>query len=322
MPLITSDDFIETWSKINQRGFSFFLSKFNPKPRARTLSAFDSEDIQSSNWWSIPEVKRRWNEKISGDPSLGYEAYTVHKYLKDRKSLKMLSIGSGVCSHEILFAKAIDFDKIVCVDLAVKPLEEARKKVSELGFTNFEFVNQDVYKLDYEPEIFDVILFHMSLHHFTNINNLLQKMKTLLKKDGILIINEYVGPNRLQVPKSQIQQIQKALESIPEKWRSRFQSNRLKTTVSGPGYLRMIMADPSECVESEKIVPALHNNFIVKEEKPLGGNILTFLFKDIAHHFLNPNTEQLELLSSLFTLEDEYLANHLTDYLFGIYAKE
>jgi hypothetical protein len=83
----------------------------------------------------------------------------------------------------------------------------------------------------------------------------------------------------------------------------------------------MRMADPSECVESSGIVPALRRHFQVIEEKPIGGNILFLLLKDIAHHFLKTNAESQRVLESLFQFEDEWLADKKSDFLFGVYQK-
>jgi len=49
----------------------------------------------------------------------------------------------------------------------------------------------------------------------------------------------------------------------------------------------MFLVDPSEAVDSESILPSLHENFKVLEEKKIGGDILLILLKDIAHNFLD-----------------------------------
>ena len=102
--LITSDDLIDTYAKLNQRGLKFILSKFNIKGTERTRSAFNEEAFDSSNYWIIPAVRRRWNRIISGNENISYEHYVVEKYLKGKSGLKFLSLGSGICSHELIFA--------------------------------------------------------------------------------------------------------------------------------------------------------------------------------------------------------------------------
>ena len=44
------------------------------------------------------------------------------------------------------------------------------------------------------------------------------------------------------------------------------------------------------------------------------------LLKDLAHHFMACGPQEEETLHTLFALEDEYLQQHTSDYLFGIYT--
>lgn len=322
MPLITSDDIIETYSKLQQRGANFIFSKFNLNGRSRTLSAFDDHNIEASNWWNIPAIKERWNEKISGDKKVSYENHVLNTYYTSDKDLKMLSIGAGICSHEFNFAKTSKFSQILCVDIAETLLVQAEQRARKENIKSIEFRVADVFQLDLQNHQFDIILFHMSLHHFKEIKTLLSKVQQWLKPSGRLIINEYVGPNRLQFPKKQIHAINELLSHIPNKWRKRFKTDVLKKRVSGPGKIRMILADPSECVNSNSIVGLIHKQFGVVEEKKIGGNLLALGLKDIAHHFYILDEEKSKLLERIFTIEDEYLKEHESDYLFGIYSNE
>lgn len=54
MRLFTLDGIIDTYAKLNQRGLSFIASKFNLNEVTRAKIAFKHIEIQSSNWWIIP----------------------------------------------------------------------------------------------------------------------------------------------------------------------------------------------------------------------------------------------------------------------------
>ena len=45
------------------------------------------------------------------------------------------------------------------------------------------------------------------------------------------------------------------------------------------------------------------------------------VLKDISHHFINLDSEKNQILEKLFSLEDEYLANNSSDFIFGVYQK-
>ena len=145
------------------------------------------------------------------------------------------------------------------------------------------------------------------------------KIIPLLKSDGHLIINEYVGPTRIQHPKHQLQAINRGLKLIPTKFRERFKTGWIKKRYRGSGLIRMILADPSECIDSSSILPTIHTHFNTIAERPYGGNILMHVLKDISHHFLDMDSEKKDILNSLFDFEDEYLQNQPSDFVFGIY---
>ena len=322
MKLITLDDFIDTYVKLKQRGSGFIRSKFNFRNIERTKSAFNATDIQTSNFWSIPEVNKRWNHKITGDANLRYEDFVMHNFFKGTKNLKMLSLGSGNCDRELYFAEYPNFEKITCVDINDQLFDRAKKIASKKKLNSIEFVLQSVYDINFEDEEYDIIFFHASLHHFKNLEKLLgNTLKKALKVGGKLIINEFVGPDRLQFPEVQIKAINKSIATIPMAYRSRYKTSLIKNRVYGPGWLRMYIADPSECVASSQILPVIYKNYTKIYERPYGGNLLMLTFKDIAHHFINLNDQKKQILKEIFDQEDQFIANYPSDFVFGIYEK-
>lgn len=317
---ITLDDFIETYTKLHQRGTGFIGSKFNLNKTKRAKTAFNHIKIQAANWWIIPKVKQRWLERITGDPKVSIEEFTVSRFLKNKQNLTMLSLGSGECATELIFAKYPNFKQITCTDIAEKRLDIGKKSAEKQNLTNIIFKIKDANKRVESEEKFDVVYFRASLHHFKSIDTLLgNQIKQLLKPDGLLIIDEYVGPSRLQFPKHQIKAINEAIKIIPKPLRQRYKLTWYKNKVSGPGLLRMIMADPSECVDSASIIPALRNHYETVYEVGYGGNILTLALKDIAQHFTISQPENDKILQHLFDYEDKYLKKHPSDHIFGIY---
>lgn len=318
--LITRGDFIDVWSKLNQRGKGFLLSKLNPSKINRTKSAFNESAVSSANWWIIPAVRKRWNQMITGADDLDYEDYLMDKFFSKSNGLKLLSIGSGVSSHEIKLAKHNQLHKVVCTDLVQSLLDKASDNAKIQGLDNIHFVCGDINKTIPIEEQFDIVFFHASLHHFYDIDTFIKEtVIPRLKPNGYIVINEYVGVNRLQFPKKQIKTVNQALALIPTSLKKRYKSNATKKKFYGSGLIRMILADPSECVDADQILPVLHKYCTVIEEKPYGGNILMNAIKDIAHNFVDENIEVNQTLQKLFDFEDEYLKENQSDFLFGVY---
>jgi len=319
---LSTGDFLDLLLKLYEKGPGNLLRKLDPRSARRTHSAFN-RGIVSSNWWIIPEVKERWNKLITGDASKPYE-HLVIEYLEDRSSLRLLSIGCGVASHEIQLAGSGLFQKVKGVDLANNLIEQANKNSEDLGLGEIcEFECRNILDKPLSGT-YDIILFHSSLHHFNNIDQFIsQSLIPLLSSDGILVINEYVGPTRLQWTDKQLNVANSALKTIPKDWRRTRLPGYTKNRIHRPGLWRMILADPSEAVDSQSIRMAIANHFTVELEREYGGNLLHLILKDIAHNFIQEGQDhdRLKVLNDLFALEDQFMEEEDSDFLFGIYKR-
>src|SRR5690606_22272942 len=186
-----------------------------------------------------------------------------------------------------------------------------------------EYIAGDFFKMEFEKESFDVILFSSSLHHFNDIGNFLKNyIKPLLKDKGLLVIFEYSGPNRLQWRDSQLNEANRLLKTIPDKYRTLYDRKTLKKKVYRPGLLRMLMIDPSEAPDADNLVKGIHDNFDVLEEVKLGWNILHILLKGIAHNFVTDDPRAKKLIASLIEEEKKFMqATGENDAVFGVYQK-
>ena len=320
MKVISIEDFRDIYLKGTQRGRKFLLSKLSLSEQRRIKSSFNAVNINGSNWWNIPYVKERWNYLITGNKDLGYEKYVSAKY--SDKPVKMLSIGSGVCSHELQFATLNPGWEITCIDFSEKLLQSAEETANSRDLKNIKFLAKDIYQHRLPDNYYDIVLFHSSLHHFRNLELFLAKVHAAIIPSGKLIINEYVGVNRIQYGKKQLREINNCLALVDKSHRKMHKSKLYKNKYYGSGILRMIISDPSECVESEKILPVIYDKFKTIEEKGYGGNLLMPVLKDIAHNFMEPEESNIKLLDRLFDYEDNYLKQHTSDFIFGIYEKE
>jgi SAM-dependent methyltransferase len=313
------DDIEELYIKLRQRGAKFLFSKVNTDAQSRTTSAFDLA-FEHANWWIIPALKKRFNSKITGNPDITYEQYICEQYFAQKKVL-IISPGCGSGSHEIAFASFNSNLKIRGYDIAKPLIAYANRQAKARNLVHqCEFLADDITKVHFPPLSVDCFLFHSSLHHFYNIEALLiENILPALKADGIIIIHEYVGANRLQVTTNQIAICNTILNTIiPKAQRKILGTHMTKTHCYRQGLWRMIISDPSECVDAESILPTLRKHMREEEYVPLGGNIAMPVLKHIAHHFVNENQD---ILQQIFHLEDQYLQEHLSDYAFGVYRK-
>lgn len=247
---------------------------------------------------------------ISGDPSIDYYAYITHKYFKGRDSLRGLSLGCGIGQRELRWAKLGKFVHIDAFDISKEHIQIAIAAAKEKGYDNIvDYRVADVNKIEIVTDPYDVILAEQSLHHFSPLDEILQRVNQILASDGYFVINEFVGPSRFQWTDRQLAVASGLLAILPTKYRTLWNSKTIKTFIYKPGLLRMVLADPSEAVESSHILPLLQRMFDVIELKGFGGNILHLLFDGIAHHFSSPDPEVQHWLNLCFEIEDQFLAS-------------
>ena len=318
---ISSGDLTDLYFKFREKGISFLSQKLKFSPSQRVIQTWNILDKGQSHWWSIPQVRQRWNELITGDPALLYEDYVVQRYFHSREKLNMYSLGCGTGTHELRFAQYKQFSKIVAWDIVPSLIDFANQEAANQNLDNIRFEVADIHQQEIPNDSADLILFNSSLHHFSQIESLLtNKILPALKADGLLIINEFVGPNRLQWTHAQLKRANELLDMLPNSYKQRVWQNHYKRKIYRPGRLRMWLSDPSEAAESETILPLLHKHLNVVEEKPFGGNLLHLIFKDIAHNFLDGSDETNELIQKLFDAENEFLASgNSSDFVFGVY---
>lgn len=320
---ISKGDFIDLFYKIKQKGYLSILSKFRFTHSGRTRTKWNTV-TRSSDFWIIPQLREHWNFKCTGDHKTEYADYLMSKYLIGSTGLRMLSVGCGSGARERIFGKYPNFGLIEGIDMAENKIREARENAAASGLKNIKYHVGDFLEIPLEKGSYDLILFNSSLHHFNNIYTFLESnVLPLLKKDGLLVLFEYVGPKRLQWTTGQLKTANRILKHLPDKYKRRINSKAIKKRVYRPGLLRMLLVDPSEAIDSASIIPSVRRLFKVIEEKNMGWDILQILLKDIAHNFLDADEETEKILAGIIEEEEKYIMETgRSDAVFGIYQKK
>ena len=188
MRLISVEDIRDVYIKTCQRGVPFLFSKLSVSKENRTKSSFNQTDIPRAYWLTIPMVRERCNKLITGDETVEYEEYMSRKLELSDFGVKMLSVGSGVCSHELKLAELNPNWDVTCVDFSEKLLDEAARTARANDLQNIHFVTENIYNYQLSANEYDIVFFHASLHHFKNMDMFLQKMHDALNPSGRLVI--------------------------------------------------------------------------------------------------------------------------------------
>jgi len=145
-------------------------------------------------------------ENLSGDKTMirsyfNSQAETWDEMIAEKDGLKLAKMADGLAIAPgsavldvgtgtgvfipFLLDKIGSHGKLVCLDIAEKMLEKARRK----NYTgNLEFVCGDIAKTHFENESFDAVVCYSSFPHFQDKPVCLREIRRILKKGGRLFI--------------------------------------------------------------------------------------------------------------------------------------
>ena len=277
------------------------------------------------HWVESIIVMQAINKKISGDALVGWLAYVCDKYLKQARGAYIgLSLGCGVGDLERQVQHQSIFRKLDAFDIADEAIKQA-KKVShkEKLEINYQVVNLN--RLQLKKMTYDVIFANSVLHHLKNLEHVINQMEEALVEDGLVIINEYIGPSQFQYTVKQISVMNDILNILPEIYRKRVTDpNSLKPLFMPPSEKFMNNNDPSEAIRSSEIVSLLEKNFEVIEHKNFGGTILHMLLQDIVGNFNSEDTKDTSVLNLLIYFEEYLIKSKIisSDFTFMVLKKK
>lgn len=122
---------------------------------------------------------------------------------------RCLSLGSGIGRVEKYLVTAGFTDKMETIELCADENEAIRLKDSKIATES-----GDLNFIDLEPNSYDFILCHGVLHHLINLEHVLYQINRGLKRDGLVLIYEYVGENRWQFNETRFSFLRKNFPSL------------------------------------------------------------------------------------------------------------
>jgi len=173
-------------------------------------------------WWDAgPEIHKRINRKISGDPTCDYTTYVLRKYFAKRLPVDYcLSLGCGSGSLERSLACQGVFLLCDACDIAEAQLVVAKKLAEQEGITNINYYVADVNKITLTACRYDVAWMQGAMHHVKSLEHVCYQIAQALKPEGLLILKEYIGPSRYQFAARQKEVANLCLRLLPARYRA------------------------------------------------------------------------------------------------------
>lgn len=107
---------------------------------------------------------------------------------------KILDVGTGSGSFIPTFTELFkDYTEIIGIDSSEKAINAAKQTFKQ---DNIRFIQMDAAHMDFEDNCMDTVSISNTLHHLSNMNEVLKEMLRVLKPGGLFIINEMFSDNQ------------------------------------------------------------------------------------------------------------------------------
>ncbi|TLD70207.1 class I SAM-dependent methyltransferase [Phragmitibacter flavus] len=266
---------------------------------------------KDSYWLSNPAVEANHNFRLTGDEQVDWITYAIKKYCNssETSNRRVLSIGCGNGYLERKLWEMGVFSTCDAFDYSPASIARARKEAEKAAIPAINYYVDDGNTAMLHQQSYDLVIFSMSLHHINDMEHLLGQVANSLKPGGLIIANEYVGPNRFEFTKRQKEVMDAMISLIPREYRLSV-NDHFKGTGEYPTPLEVIKDDPSESIRSEEIPRLLNEVFEVVETRRGSGTTLQFLLNGIAGNFRPDNPRSMQVLNMLLMIENTLLDIH------------
>ncbi len=187
-------------------------------------------------------------------PHLNLENFVLERQREAERSLKLLTLGCGTGDWEVGLARSSG--KRLAVELVdlVPELLTAAQKVAERDGLAVSTRGCDVNRIEIPSGAYDFILCRSSLHHFIELEHVLDQVSRGLAPGGVfLVLGEWIGRKGLQIYPETEPLIQAFFRALPERLRRDAYTEQIRTAVPNMDH----GVNSFEARRSDEILPLL-----------------------------------------------------------------
>ena len=221
---------------------------------------------QGQYWNDIPRVQKYISKNLTGDETKSWiEWFKEHYAAKPFEHALFLNCGDGRWEREFIDRNIVT--KVTAFDISPELINKAK---SLRGGRNINYLVEDANRVKLKPRSFDLVVNMAALHHVQYLNRLCLFIAKALKKNGLLLSYDYVGPHR-----NQYSLLNWAVMCLVNKTLS---ARVRKTNLGYPHLPTMLKNDPTEAIHSDLIIKNIRKYFNIIEKKDTGGGVAYDLF--------------------------------------------
>lgn len=262
-------------------------------------------------WWDSSVIMEHCQKLVTGDPKMN-----IYQFLKKEFTRNPLERGLSICSGSGEFERGV-LDNNICRSIDAYEIAEERVKegIKVARGKNYaiNFYIEDVNKAVFKDNHYDIFFSWSALHHIENLEGVCTNVWKALKPGGIVVVQEFVGPNQFQWTDKQIEITNKLLNMLPERLQISTETTEIITRIERPTIEQMNSTDPSEAIRSRDIIPVLKGLFSIKTIKYFGGSIYNLLFNEIIGNFNHDDERDVALIKMILLMEQILIEEKILD---------
>lgn len=289
-------------------------------------SQYSQSGTTVTRWWECDYIVKRINRRVCGESLSGMSA-GLHRVAAERFAdrlpfAKGVSIGCGTGSKERNVIRSGLVRHFTLFELSSVAVEQGRAQAQQEGLSeNMTFRMEDGLAAETGDGVYDLVYWNNALHHMFDVKAALEWSWRVLRRGGVLLMDDFVGATRTQWSDRLLEINTAVLAALPAQYLRH--PGRPGLTLPRQAQrvpVSAIMAiDPSECADSANILPELLRNFPDAWVCKTGGGIYHLALNDVLHNIVA--AQDHALLEQLLELDDRCVEIGETHYAVAIAVK-
>jgi ubiquinone/menaquinone biosynthesis C-methylase UbiE len=280
----------------------------------------------TSRWWECEYIVQRINRRVCGEPlsglSSGLHRLALQHFADRVPFARAVSVGGGTGFKERNVIASGLVQHFTLFELSSVAVEQGRRQAAEAGLSDkMTFLMEDGLKAETREGAYDLVYWNNSLHHMFDVKAALEWSWRVLREGGVLLMDDFVGPTRMQWSDQLLAINTSVREALPRQYmlNPAHPDQMFSTTVQRPSVAGMMSVDPSECADSANILPELMRIFPESWIKKTGGAIYHLGLNDVLHNIVAG--QDYDLLEKLLEIDDQCAEMGETHYAVAIAVK-
>jgi len=272
-----------------------------------------SKRPKRESWWQSDLVKRHVNILVANvDSNILSDGLNslLLKRLRGKRLKQGVSVGCGNGDKEIRLLQLNVVEKFILFELSEEMVRVVKDKAIRLNLADrIEIRLENAFLHDFTDVKIDFIHWNNSLHHMFDVPAAIKWSYDILESDGVFYMDDYVGPTRFQYSEKAIHIVNEIRDDLPHKYlKSQYHDGQYfgHYINCDPNIFETALGDPSEAVDSGRILKSLKDYFPEAEIILTGGIIYFVALGGLYENFDEKNEKDVSVLNTLLERDKNY----------------